>query len=118
MSCHTSVVWNPVIPREHRRDVTLPLDTVLQMPLLLLHHPVHILPQPLYRRERSHVRVGWVLVGRAHAHGAMLWDVLRAAWPHANAQRESRFGIPARHARLRVSGFDLVPGYLTSGSCP
>ena len=105
MPCHTAVVWMQVLQREHRRVVTLQLDTVLQMPLLL-HQLVHILPQPLYRRVRSHVQVVW---GRAHAHGAMLWDVQRAARPHANVQCESLCGMPAKHACLPVFEFDLVP---------
>ena len=71
MPCHTAIVWMQVLQREHRRVATLPLEPVFQMLLLVLNQPVHILPQLLHRHERSHVRVVWVLVGRAHAHGAM-----------------------------------------------
>ena len=98
MLCRTAVVWIPALQCEHRRVVTLPLDTVLQMPLLLLHQLVHILPQPLNRRARSHVQAA-----------CTVWDVQRAACPHASVQCESLFGIIARHACLRVFEFDLVP---------
>ena len=72
MLCHTALLWIPVLRREHLRVVTLPLEPVLQMPLLLLlQQPVHILPQLLHHHERPHVRTVWVLVGRVHAHGTM-----------------------------------------------